>query len=363
MKILTLNFFIVTLFTPSIFGQSNDTWTAFWNKDTTLIGYKDKNGVVKIEPRFQTGFTSASKFDNIIAVAEEVNKNWRLYYLTKSGKIVGRDSLHIFDNGSDCESEGFIRFRDAKTDKVGMFNGNGDIVIPAEYNDMTRVKNGLIIALKGAKKKFWEGGEHYSWTGGKEILIDTANKTLVDSFNYSGNLNFFSLLVSTQPNRDTIRQTFKTTSGKYFSFVDFDREFKVWLKTSLLDNFTKDNLLNASYKTITFWKEPIGWASERKNTFIDRNYELIKAKLLQLNFRECDYNIFDEGLNPLIYGSDEYKKFFHNCGESKDWIYPIKDIVISYNENKSILQDHVEFLRTDDGYKLISLSIRKGEIK
>lgn len=362
MKILTLAF-LLTLLGVSVSGQSNDTWVAFWNKDTTLIGYKDKNGVVKIEPKFQSGFTSASKFDNIIAVAEEVNQHWKFYYLTKSGRIVGRDSLYIFDNGSDCESEGFIRFRDTKTDKVGMFNRNGDIVIPAEYNAMTRVRNGLIIALKGATKKFWEGGEHYSWIGGSEILMDTSNKILIDSFKNSGNINFFSLLVSAQPNPDTIRQNFKTTSGKYFSFVDFDKEFRVWLKTSLLDNFTKETIMNSSYKEITFWKQPIGWTSENKNSFIDRNYDLIKAKLLQLNLKDCDYNIFDEGLNPFIYESDEYKNYFNNCGESKDWVYPIKDIVISYDEEKGIVQDHFEFLRTDNGYKLISLTIRKGEIE
>lgn len=362
MKIQTL-IFLLTLLKLSVFGQSNDTWTAFWNKDKTLIGYKDKNGVVKIKPKFQTGFTTARKFDNIIGVAEEVNKNWKLYYLTKSGRIVGRDSLHIFDNGCDCESEGFIRFRDTKTDKVGLFNRNGEIVIPAEYSDMTRVRNGMIIALKGAKKKYWEGGEHYSWVGGKEILIDTTNNILIDSFKYAGNINFFSLLISTQPNPDTIRQNFKTINGKYFSFIDFDKEFKAWLKTSLLDNFTKDNLLNATYKEVTFWKESLGWTSEARNSFIDCNYELIKAKLLQLNSRDCDFNIFDEGLNPFIYESDEYKGFFNNCGESKDWIYPIKNIVISYNENKSMLQDHIEFLRTDKGYKLISLTIRKGKIK
>ncbi|MEI9958494.1 MAG: WG repeat-containing protein [Ferruginibacter sp.] len=36
---------------------------------------------------------------------------------------------------------------------MGLFNKNGDIVVPAEYNDITRVRNGMIIALKGAEKK------------------------------------------------------------------------------------------------------------------------------------------------------------------------------------------------------------------
>lgn len=362
MKISTLTFLLIFL-KLSVFGQSDDTWTAFWNRDTTLIGYKDKNGVVKIEPKFQSAFTNANRFDNIIAGAEETNQHWKFYYLTKSGRIVGKDSLYIFDNGSDCESEGFIRFSDKKTDKVGMFNRNGDIVIPAVYNAMTSVRNGLIIALTGAKKKIWEGGEHYSWIGGKKILIDTANNILIDSFKYSGNINLFSLLISAQSNPDTIRQSFKTSNGKFFSFIDFDKEFNSWLKNSLLDNITKENLLNATYKEITYWKESTGWTSETKNSFFDRNYELIKTKLLQLNALYCDCAIFDHGLNPFIYSSDEYGKFFNNCGESKDWIYPIKDIVISYKEDKCEFQDHLEFLRTDDGYKLISLTIRKGEIK
>jgi hypothetical protein len=131
----------------------------------------------------------------------------------------------------------------------------------------------------------------------------------------------------------------------------------------LLENLTKNNLFNATYKEVTFWKEPDGWNSEAKGSFIARNFKLIKLKLLQLNSKTCDYNIFDEGLNPGIYESDEYRDFFNNCGESKDWIYPIKSIVINYKNKKDIEQDHFDFLRTDDGYKLISVTIRKGEIK
>ena len=79
--------------------------------------------------------------------------------------------------------------------------------------------------------------------------------------------------------------------------------------------------------------------------------------------KDCDYNIFDEGLNPYIYESEEYKGYFNNCGESKDWPYSIKNIVISYKDKKGLLQNHFDFLRTDNGYKLISITIRKGELK
>ena len=351
----------ILIFTNFKIGaQSQDTWNAFWNKDTTLIGFKDKNGIVRIEPKFK-GFTSAAKFENIMAVTEEINENWNSYYLTKSGRIVGIDSLHMFDNGTDCESEGFIRFRVPKTDKVGMFNKNGDITIPADYNDLTKVKNGMVIALKGAEKKRW--GENFSWKGGKQMLIDTNNNILIDNFEYAENLNFFSVLISSSQSKDTIRKNFKGINGNFYSFLDFDKEFLSWLKTSLLNNFTKKNLLQCSYKNITFWKEPNGWTSENKETFLNKNFEIIRRKLLKLDSKDCSYNIFDEGLNHYIYESEEYKDFYNNCGESKDWIYPIKNIVISYQDKKGILQDHFEFLRTDNGYKLLSVTIRVGEMK
>ena len=345
----------ITSFT--LFAQ--DTWVSFYNKDSSLIGFKDKNGRVKIEPKFNESGT-AKKFDDIIAVTEETNESWSSYYLTKAGRMVGKDSLHFFDNTADCESEGFIRFHDPKSDKVGVFNKNGDIVISADYNDLTRVRNGMLSALKGAKKKQW--GEHFSWQGGQELLIDTNNHILIENFENADQLNFFSVLVSPQPTTDTIRQSFKGVNGQYYSFIDFDKEFRSWLHSSLLAHFTKKRLLECSYDKITFWKEPIGWTSEAKNSFINRNFELLKSKLFELNSKTCDYAIFDEGLNPYIYEDEEYNKYFNNCGEAKDWIYPIKNIVFSYKDKKDLIQDQFEFLRTDNGYKLISVTIRKGKI-
>lgn len=348
----------------TLLGQGKDTWTSFWNKDTTLVGFKDKNGVVRIRPRF-TGLLRANKFDEIMGVTEKKNKSWESYYLTKSGRIVGRNNLYVYDNGADCESEGFIRFRDNKTHKVGMFDRNGNIAIPAHYNNLSMVMNGLIIAHQDAH---WDEKKRsevfpYPWIGGKYVLINTHNKTLIDSFYADHDLNYYTLRISTSPDPDTVRRNFKAQDQRYYSFIDFDKEFTAWLKTSLLDNFTKENLLNAAYRQIAFWKEPDGWVSDPKSSFINRNFDLIKTKLLQLNSKECDYHIFNEGLNPFIYEAEEYKHYFNTCGEPKEWLYPVKTIVINYKDKMDLLQDHFEFLRTDKGYKLISISIGIGKPK
>jgi len=359
-KLILLHIFL--LITCTIFAQQKDVWISFWDKDTTHLGFKDKNGNIKIEPKFM-GLTIAHKFENIIAVSEEENQSWKSYYLTKTGKIVGRDSLYIFDNGPDCENEGFIRFKDPKTDQMGLFNGEGKIVIPAEYSSLSNVKNGMITVLKGATKQ--KDGEHFFWIGGKEFLIDLNNKILIENFGYNDELNFYSLEKSKEKNPDPVRDNFLGVDGQYYSFINFDKEFKEWLKNILLTDLSKENLLKHSYDNITYWKkkDDDGWITKPKTSFITQNYKVIKSKLLELKSANCDYHIFTESLNKFIFEADEYDQYFDNCRQAKDWINPVKNIVISPQNKKDLGQDHFEFLRTENGYKLISVSSAKENLK
>mgnify|MGYP006174057529 CR=1 FL=1 len=88
-----------------------------------------------------------------------------------------------------------------------------------------------------------------------------------------------------------------------------------------------------------------------------------KLKLQQLNSPKTDYFISSDGLNQFIYESEEYDIYFNNCHESKDWMYPTMDIVINPKNKTDLGQDHFEFLRTANGYKLISISFKKEQLK
>lgn len=357
-KILIL--FAFSLISSLTFAQNSDIWTSFPNKDTTLIGFKDKNGLIKIEPKF-SGFTSARKFENIIAVTEEKNVEWKHYYLTKTGKIVGRDSLYIFDNGPDCENEGFIRFTDRKTDKMGIFNSEGKIVIPAEYSHLTKVLNGMFVGLKDAKKEFF--GEHFSWNGGKDFLIDIHNKILIENFIVKGDLDLYSLEKSKEPSKNLIRENFLGVDGQYYSFIDTEKEFKYWVENTLLKDLSKANLEKHSFAKIVYWKEPDGWISAPKTKFINQNYTYLKLKLQELKNLKTDYFFTSSGLNPFIFETEEYDIYFNNCNESKEWIYPVKSIIINQKNKGDLKQDHFDFLRTENGYKLISVSVSKDNLK
>lgn len=351
----------------SINTQIDGLWTAFRDDNSERIGFKDKKGTIKIKAKY-IDFTIARKFDKIIAVMEENNGKNETYYLTKSGKKVGRNNIYLFDNGPDCESEGFIRFRDTKTDKVGMFNGKGEVVIPAEYDDLSNVRNGLVMAVKGAKKKFPDGNkpsdcDHYRWVEGKEYLIDTHNKIIIDDFKHNSDLDFFSLKIGQEPVKDANRQSFLGVDGRYYSFIDYKKEFRQWLDASLLDSLSKEKLIANSYNKIFFWKEPDGWTSAISNEFINRNFELIKSKMTELNKKNSDYFISIEGLNPFIYETSYFDTYYNNCGEPKEWQYPVMNVIINRKTKKDSYQDNFEFLRTENGYKLISMTIKNGKLQ
>lgn len=347
-----------------IFGQINSSWTSFYNKDSSLIGYKDKSGIIKIEPKFTSGFTIAKKFDDIIAATENGYLENTNYYLTKSGGIVGRNNVYYFDNTPDCESEGFIRFRDKKTNKVGMFDKDGNIVIPAMYDDLSRVRNRMIIALKDAEKKYWNGDqEHYSWIGGQELLIDINNNILIDNFHLDKELNFFTLEKTMTPHPDITRKSFLAKDGSYYSFVDFEDEFKQWITKELQNDLTPERLINISYDTIT-WESIKGWTKTRKEKFIANNFSILKKEFLEILQPKTGYFISSDGLNPFMFEGTEFEKYFNNCGEANDWIYPTMSIIISHKNKKNHpIQNQYEFLRTDNGYKLICLTIRNEKIK
>ncbi|HMA64140.1 MAG TPA: WG repeat-containing protein, partial [Chitinispirillaceae bacterium] len=258
-------------------AQSTDTWTAFWNSDTTLFGFKDKQGTIAISPKFNN-FSTATYFDDIIAVVEGEGDSAKPYYLTKTGKIVGADSLYLFDNTPDCENEGFIRFYDRKTDQTGLLDRSGTVVIPAVYSELSSVTNGLLYGLLNAEKKCDDPDcEHYYRHGGTCVLLDTTNTILVDNFNDSTDINFYSLLKSSNPSPDPNRVSFKAKDGSYYSFVDYQKEFRTWLLSDICQNPTPAKLSAISHPVLQCETKD-GWIAIDRKSFIRKHFKTISTE-------------------------------------------------------------------------------------
>jgi hypothetical protein len=325
-------------------------WIRFWDDEERLIGYKDESGAVKIEPKFFRT-SSCDEFDNIIAVTEKINGEWKGYYLTKTGKIVGKDSLYYLENELDCETEGFIRFKDRKNDREGLFDRNGNVVVPAEYNYIDRVINGVITALKGAERKSLDPREeHNYWVGGKHMLIDTLNNVLIEDFdeNFNDNpneflfLDFFSIEKTKTPHPDTTRKSFPAKGGGYYSFINFGKEFEQWLAGDLLLDLTVEKLINASRDSIDFCMTDNieNCVKVDRLEFITDNFETLKKEL-----RGTPYvAIFTPGWLYYGYSGNSKERFIPEMG------------VRGFRENSADDADNNNyyiFLKVDKGYKLI----------
>ncbi|WP_312695799.1 hypothetical protein [Sphingobacterium mizutaii] len=337
-----------------LFAQVRRNLKAFYNADSTLVGYQDRQGKVIVPLSLQAVSRIPSSFDNIISVTE-VNdqEEFRSYFLTKTGRKVGNDSLYYFDNVPDCESEGFIRFYDQANDLVGLLNAEGEIQIPATYNGLGRVKNGMIPALKGAqRKRDSPDDEHSYFVGGKSMLIDTNNQVLIEDFPYNDNLNFYQVSINGSLPEDGTWEKFKGKNGNTYAFMDYVKEFEQLFPKLFSKEITKERLISHSYDSIAYWHEDQNqWVFEESPKYINRQGDILKELFESVISGSKKYDISKSSLNYFIFEGESYSKYLDQCGDSLDAKYPV--ISLSLYDEFPYVSKTFEFLRTDEGYKLI----------
>lgn len=362
-KYFNISLLFLLLLSANLFSQGKDVWKSYIDVNTGLHGFKDKDGNIKVEPKF-LGFMIADKFSDIVAVMEE---DLTSYYLTKSGNQLGKDSVYIFDNGFECESEGYIRFRDPKTQKVGIFNSSCKTVIPAEYEVLTKMINGLAIGLKGAHKYYPNNDstdEHWGWDGGIFYLIDSSNNILVNEFPYDLNLDFHSLKIEDNPSREIGRESFPCINGKFYTFINNEKLFNYWFHNVFLNQLTEEEIIKNSFQIIVHWSEEERWVSKNGEEFIENNYNLFLPSLLEIKNGYTDYFYTIEDI--LIVTDDtreEFDKYLDNCSQLKFSQYPAFLLLINHSIEGDISQDSFTFFKTENGFKLIDIEVQGSILK
>ena len=362
LKISTLLFWIIALHSQ-VSGQPKNTWYQFRDKKTDLVGYKDAQGRIKIPTKFGE-FTGSLVFNDIIAVYEEKTK--QSYYLLKNGKKVGLDSLYIWDYMYDNEKENKIRFRDKKTDKVGFFNKDGKIIIPAIYNDALSFHNGLaLVVYNGKRVCFDKICEHWSWRD-INAIIDSHNKIIADSININeiDKIDWFALKITNSKPDTTLYTSFKTPTDKFYSFLNREKEFTAWFYKKYLPNLNYQELSTNCYKELViednFNKN--GRTYYSKASFIKRYHTLMLQKMKNIKLNKVETHIFKEDINEYIYTRKNFSVFYTRDGELNNEKHPGFNVVITcLTKNKKVdYQDQFSFIWVNNGYKLIEISLGVG---
>jgi hypothetical protein len=88
----------------------------------------------------------------------------------------------------------------------------------------------------------------------------------------------------------------------------------------------------------------------------------MKDRLMALRNHHTNDVISVDGLNPFIYAADEFDVYYNHCREPKEWQYPVMNVIIQHRDGNDD-QDMLEFLRTENGYKLISMTVRHATLQ
>jgi len=299
------------------FGQKEYTnWYAFYNADSTKIGYKDAEGNVKIQPKFET-FITPDVFDNVIAVVELTPENrWKTYYLNKNGKIFGKDDVYMAGTSDFAEDpveyNGIIKFRNSKSGLVGFFDYNGKIIIQDKYNDLTNFHNGIARGLRGAVwskcnyKK--EDCEHKWWQGGNVFAINTKGDELFELPHiYSSEIDYEHVKINENVDKD-VYVSYKGIDGNTYSFLNPEKDFTKWFNTIFLSDFKKyGKVLPKYYYDLIY----VGDVSENlaKEKFLSKYEEKMNFNFNKVLFGEFQFNpSWEKDSNRLYYDEINFPK-------------------------------------------------------
>ncbi|MDR2206897.1 MAG: WG repeat-containing protein [Flavobacteriaceae bacterium] len=307
------------------FGQKDTNWYAFYNADSTKIGYKNADGKTMIEPKYHP-FLAKNIFKNVIVVVEEdADGNLDAYFLNKSGKIFGIDSVYVSDSEFAQESDGKIRFRDTKTNKAGFFDANGNVVIPAIYSGVKDFHNGIAIVIKDAVRKCWwdDNGfqpeypdcEHWYWAGGKRVMINAKNEELFEipeHRNFSYTIDYTNFKVNENPDSE-IYTSYKGKDGNIYSFYSPERDFNKWFDTVFFPDFKKNKTVLPKYfydLIAVSDNETTAWKNYKKEEYLDKNQKNVDEIFKKLEIGKFHKNIGleDEMSNTLYFAENELPK-------------------------------------------------------
>ncbi len=297
-----------------------------------------------------------------------------LYFWLKSGRQVGVDSVYLSDYNPDCESEDKIRFYSHTSNRMGLLNAQGRVVIPATYNYVTPFHNGLAVGLLGARAVCLSGEkdtmqcEHPSWVGGHTVLLNAQNHILADHLpdRLWPELNWYSLQINAPVVDTTITSTFRAVNGDRYSFINYRKEFTRWFYDVFVPAICTGEAARVAplcYDELAVAGQPFrGWPHFERDAFVKKFYQpVLYPKLKGRRPGEEAVAIFRGDLNRAIFHGVRFQDFYTDCNQPFDEKYPTFTVVINSldaaGKRDYEHQEQFTFIRTAEGYRLFNVAL------
>lgn len=152
-------FSVLLLFSVHCFSQQPEYLLKFIDSTTMKAGYKTLDGNIHFSATLDEGSTMANTFYTIVSAYEIRNDVRYHFYLLRNGTRLFERKVKDNDFLPFCESEGKIGFYDAVKRKFGFLNSSGKVIIPAIYDGVHRVVNGVCLVDKAKASAKRDEGE------------------------------------------------------------------------------------------------------------------------------------------------------------------------------------------------------------
>ena len=203
---------------------------------------------------------------------------------------------------------------------------------------------------------------------GKTALINIHGNIIADNLQLDefDNIDWYKLKITKTETDTTIYYSFKSKAGSYYSFLNYKKEFTRWFNQIYLSNLSYKGILNSSYKKVL-----VEETLKRKSTalllrsnFLHRYQNVLIKEMKAIKTGVIPFNFFTEDLNNYEFTDKQFPSFYYLRAENPyKKSYPVFNVVVNHETTNTKLdyQDQFEFIRTENGYKLIEVALNVGK--
>ncbi|UJF24160.1 WG repeat-containing protein [Suttonella sp. R2A3] len=330
-------------------AASDDLWTAFDGFDENgeiLIGFKDADGEVVLEPQF-SGITHAKRLEHLMGYLQYDENTVSSGVLLKTGERLDYRP-YAPDAISDCESEGTLRAYNADWD-MGLLDHKGQWIIPAEYNHLSRVQNGMSVVLSGARRS--SDDEHWSWLGGSRSLVDRDGTVIVADFVGDVDaIDWFSFAIGDSD--DPLRDVWQGVDGKRYNAVNTQREFNAFVEGGLVNALAAERYDGLLFEEIVLYYQDKTLTREQAVndpamvSFLRAFKQALASGVEYKPYRrDKEFGIFSLNLPR------SWLDYVNHCDDFYESCYPVYQISWGAPDDTRT----VWFLRSEDGYQILAV--------
>lgn len=280
----------------------------------------------------------------------------------------------------DVPREGYIRFVDSNTNLVGLLSSQGKVALEAVYKDLGPVRNSTLMALNDDIQKTYDKqidsiiNKPEFFNGLSIDLISPNGKVLVKDFNYTPDIDFYTLELLKEPKNDPFYIVYPAADG-YYHFINKTKVFEKYFFEVFLPGFNSREYRSVVCEKLKGYFVGQDFLEQEFVSFDYQDLEDSSLVYLEQLLQEVQhdqvsdvpshrYTIVMNSLDNVL-GKIDISMFENTwyLDENQQWnieLYDLFQVTITQVENNQVRKSTLVFFRdNDNSFKLVEVDLNQ----